>query len=297
VAVIAANVIWGLSPLYYRELAHVPPLEVLSHRTLWSLVFFGAVLALQARLVELPQATRGRGALVKLIVSACLISFNWGVFIWAIQVGRTVEASLGYYIFPVISVVVGMAVFREGMHVGKLIAFALACAAVGVLTYGLGTAPWVSILLALSFAGYGVIKRTTATGPTVSVTAEVVILSPLAVVWLVAVHMGAIGEGGGAFGLSTRETLLLMGSGPLTAAPLILFSYASRRLGFATLGLMLYLNPTLQFLVASLIFAEPITRWHAIALPLIWVALAIYSVEAVARDRAARKSATNASTS
>lgn len=293
-ALIAANVIWGLSPLYYKELAHVPPLEVLSHRTLWSLVFFGAVLALQARLRDLLGAASSRSAVAKLVIAAALITFNWGTFIWAIQVERTVEASLGYYIFPLISVAIGMLFFAEGWQPGKVVAFGLACVAVLVLTYGLGAAPWVSILLALSFAGYGVIKRKTEAGPVVSVTAEVLILAPIALSWLLYVHNQ---PDSGAFGRDLSDSLFLALSGPLTALPLILFSYASRRLGFATLGLVLYLNPTLQFGVAVWVFAEPVTPWHGIALPLIWVALAIYSFDALARERAARRAAMSASTS
>jgi chloramphenicol-sensitive protein RarD len=292
-ALIAANVIWGFSPIYYKELSAVPALELLSHRTLWSLVFFGAILALQGRLGAIPAAARGRHAALKLLVGAGLISINWGLFIWAIQVERAVETSLGYYIFPLISVILGMAVFREGAQPGKIVAFCLAMGAVGVLTYGLGAAPWVSLVLAISFAGYSVIKKTTATGPTVSVTAEVLIMTPFALGWLMVVHAGGAGQ----FGASWHDTVLLIFSGPLTAAPLILFSYASRRMGLATLGLVQYLNPTLQFLVAVLIFLEPVTRWHGIALPLIWVALAVYSVEALARERAARKAGNSASTS
>ncbi|MEL7115467.1 MAG: EamA family transporter RarD [Pseudomonadota bacterium] len=300
-ALVAASVIWGLSPIYYKALAHVPPIEVLSHRTLWSLVFFGSVLAFQARLFDVGRAFKGRNAALKLMLSAMLISFNWGVFIWSIQVGRTVEASLGYYIFPLISVVVGMIVFREGWQAGKLIAFGLACAAVIVLTVGLGAAPWVSIALALSFAAYGVIKKTSETGPTVGVTAEVVLLAPFALAWLAWLHLGlgqtgASDVAGGAFGTSMRDTLLLIFAGPITAAPLILFSYASRRLRFATLGLVLYLNPTLQFLVAVFIFTEPLTLWHGIALPLIWLGLAVYTVSLYASERASRRSDISSST-
>lgn len=272
-ALIAANVIWGLAPIFYKELSHVPPVELLCHRSLWSLVFFGAIVALQGRLGQVRTAFQGRLALPRVMIAATLISFNWGMFIWSIQVERAVEASLGYYIFPLISVLIGSLFFAEGWQRSKVIALALASGAVGVLTLGLGAAPWVALLLAISFACYGVLKRATPTGPVLSVTAEVTLLGPIVLAWLIWVHA----SGGGVFGGSVFDTALLMLSGPLTATPLILFSYASRRLGFGTIGLVQYLNPTLQFGVAVLIFAEPFTRWHAIALPLIWAALAIYS--------------------
>lgn len=292
IALVAANVIWGLSPIFYKALDHVPPPELLAHRTVWSLVFFGALLALQGRLQELARAGRGPGAAWKLVASAGLISINWGLFIWAVQVGRTVETSLGYYILPIIAVALGMVVFRERAEPAKLVAFACAVLAVTVLTYGLGVVPWVPLILAVSFAIYAMIKRVTATGPVVSVTAEVVILTPFALGWLAFVH----GQGDGAFGTAAWDTALLVASGPVTAVPLFLFSYASRRIGFGTLGLAQYINPTLQFLVAWLLFVEPVTIWHAVALPLIWFGLGVYSWAALSRERAARKPSVSAPT-
>jgi chloramphenicol-sensitive protein RarD len=296
-AVVGAGSIWGLSPLYYKLLAHVPPLEVLSHRTLWSLVFFGGVLALQGRLRLVPALILSRD-IVKLVPAAAMISLNWFLFIHAVQTGRGVEASLGYYILPLVVVLLGMVVVGERLRRAQGVAVALAALAVTVLSIGLGAAPVVPLALAFSFGFYALIKRGMAAGPTASVTAEVALLAPLAALWLWGVHAhgwsGIVGRNLATFGASLPDSLLLMFSGPITALPLILFSYGARHASMATVGLVQYLNPTLQFLCATLVFGEVVTFWHAMALPLIWAALAIYSIDSLRQGRAARSSASSA---
>jgi len=300
-AMVGATVIWGLSSMYYKLLAHIPPLEVLSHRTLWSLVFFGTVLALRGRLGEITQLLARPRALGLVALAAVAISANWFGFIYAIQIDRAVEASLGYYIFPLVAVLMGMVLFGEYLTRLKWFAVALAGIAVAVLTLGLGVTPWISLWLAFTFGLYGMIKKRLDAGPTVSVTAEVVVLAPLALVWLWGVHTqgwtGVVGRNLGAFGHSLSDSLLLMFSGVLTATPLMLFTTATRRLPMGTVGVMQYLNPTLQFFVAALVFAEPITRWHWISLPLIWAAVALYSAETLRQDRASRRLSARLSTS
>ncbi|MDZ4095446.1 MAG: EamA family transporter RarD [Paracoccaceae bacterium] len=298
-AMACACTVWGLSPLYYKLLAHVPPLEVLSHRTLWSALFFGLVLTGQGRLHLLPHLLRGRGLPI-VAFAAVMISANWFLFIWSVQIGHTVEASLGYYIFPLVAVLIGVLVFGERLSRGQGLAVGLAVLAVLVLTVGLGVAPWIALALATTFGLYGLIKKRLAAGPVVSVTAEVLVLSPLAIGWLWGVQSGAwdeFGRPGGFFGQDAATSGLLAFSGVLTAGPLILFSYASRRVTMATLGLVQYLNPTLQFLCATLVFAEPFTRWHAVAFLLIWLALALYSWETLRQDRAARSRVASVATS
>ncbi|WP_212526098.1 EamA family transporter RarD [Actibacterium sp. MT2.3-13A] len=297
-AMMGACCIWGLSGLYYKLLAHVPPLEVLSHRTLWSLVFFGIVLAAQGRLGEIARLLRAPRVLALVFLAAVMISTNWFLFIYSVLVGSAMEASLGYYIFPLVAVTLGFVMLGERLSAGKWAAVGLAALAVGVLTWGLGVAPWISLALAFTFGCYGLLKRGAPAGPLVSVTTEVLLLSPLALFWLWGVHVqgweGLVGRNLGTFGHDARDSLILAASGVLTGGPLILFSYASKRVSFATVGLVQYLNPTLQFLVATLAFAEPMTRWHGIAFPLIWIALAIYSWESLRQDRAARRAAVSA---
>ncbi|PTV97296.1 chloramphenicol-sensitive protein RarD [Rhodobacter aestuarii] len=283
-AIVAACVVWGLSGIYYKALSEVPPTEVLAHRTIWSAVFLGAVVAAQGRGAVLWAALRSR-ALRVLLVAAVVISINWFGFIWSVQNGHAVEASLGYYIFPLVAVALGMAVFGEKMGRAQGMAVAIAAVAVGYLTWALGAAPWIALLLAGTFGLYGLIKKRIEVPPVISVLAEVVILVPLAVGLLAAKHFGWFGlpPHSGAFGQSLSHSVMLAFSGILTGGPLMLFSYAARRVRMATLGLVQYLNPTLQFLVAVVVFAEPFTAAHAVAFPLIWGALALYSAASLRR--------------
>lgn len=300
VAMIAVSAIWGVIPLYYHLLAHVPPLEILSHRTLWSFLFFGAVLAAQHRLGAVPWLLRGRSAWV-VAIGALMISTNWFVFILAIQIGKVVESSLGYYIFPLVAVSLGVVFLGERLSRGQVWAVGLAALAVVVLTLGLGVAPWIALILAFSFGLYGLVKKQLSAGPVVSVTAEVALLAPLALVWLAGLHSGlwqdGSGRAGAVFGRDWVTTALLMLSGPLTAGPLILFSYASRRITLSSVGLIQYINPTLQFLCAVLVLGEGITPWHGVAFTLIWAALALYTLESWRQDRASRNAARSAGTS
>ncbi|GHE00367.1 RarD [Defluviimonas sp. 20V17] len=293
-AMIAACTFWGASALYYRLLDGLPAIEVLAHRTLWSALFFGVVLAFQGRLGQVARLLRGRRAAITL-TAALMISANWFLFIFSVQINHVMQASLGYYIFPLVAVLIGVVVFRERIGMAQALAVALAGAAVLVLALGLGVTPWISLALAGSFGCYGLIKKWLDAGPVVSVTAEVLMLSPLALAYLAGLGAG-LWPGGPApvFGADARTALLLAFSGVLTGGPLILFSYAARRVNMATMGLLQYINPTLQFVVATLVFAEPFTRWHLIAFALIWTALAIYSAAALRQDRAARRAAASA---
>lgn len=288
-AIVLACTIWGCATLYYKALSHVPALEVLSHRTLWTLLFFGILLRLQSRFAAVPALIRGplRG---RVWLAAGIVAFNWGLFIWAIQTGHAVQASLGYYIFPLVSVVLGMAVLGERLGRGQGAAVALAAFAVAVLTWGLGAAPWVALALAFSFAPYMLVKKQLSAPAAVSVTAEVMVLAPLAILYL-------IWQGGGLFGQDLFTTLMLPLSGLITGGPLILFSWGAQRVRLSTLGLVQYLNPTLQMVSAVAVFGEPVTVWHKVAFALIWAALAIYSLESWRQDRASRRAAASAGTS
>lgn len=270
--------LWGVSPIFYRALADVPAAEVLAHRTIWSLVLFGAVLAAQGRLATLPRALASRH-LGRIVLAALMISLNWGVFIWSVQNDHVMESSLGYYIFPLAAVILAIAVFRERLHPEQRMAVILAALAVGLLTWGLGAAPWISLILAASMGVYGVVKKALPLDPVLSVTAEVAVLSPLALGWLAALHAGWLppAAGTGRFGDGLGVTTLLILSGPMTAVPLMLFALGAQRANLATVGLIGYVNPTLQLLCAVVLFGEPFTIWHGIAFAMIWTALALYS--------------------
>lgn len=291
--VLIACVIWGLAPLYYRYLSRIPAAEMLAQRTLWSAVTFGVLMAGQGRLGLLVQAARGP-ELPRILLTALLISFNWGVFIWAIQNGHAIEAGLGYYIFPLMAVVLGVATFGERLGRLQAVAVGLAAAAVGLLTWGLGVAPWLALALAASFAAYTRTKKGLRTDATASVTLEVLVLVPFALAYLIWLQLSS---GQGAFGRDTEATLLLPLTGIITAGPLILFSSGAQKVRLSTLGLAQYLNPTLQVICAALIMGDPFTRWHVGALGLIWAALILYSAQGWRQDRRAAKPASTPATS
>lgn len=273
-AMVVACIVWGLSPLYYKLLVSVPPIELLSHRTIWSLVLFALVLFIQGRLRGALGVLGNRNIMATLFIAALMIAFNWFVFIYSIQINRATESSLGYFIFPLVSVIFGVVLFREKLGRAQMFAVMLAAVAVLILTYGLGQVPWIALSVSVSFGIYGVIKKSLSIPAIVTVTLEVLLLSPIALMILYLHHAS---DSGGQFGQSLSVSLLLILSGPMTATPLILFSYATRRVALATVGILQYINPSLQFLCATVLFLEPLSLWHAIAFPLIWAALALYS--------------------
>ena len=279
-AVLASGLIWGFSPIYYKLLTHVPPIELLAHRVLWSVIFFVFLLGFQRRLGALRTAITTRRSVATLFLGTCLIGANWYTFIWSIQVEKAAEASLGYFIFPLVVVAMGWIGFGERLSRLQNIAIALAVAAVILMTLSKGLFPWIALVIALSFSLYGYVKKTILTGPVVSVTAEVLLLVPLAVAVLYFVHR----EGAGSFGKAGFDTLLFIVSGPLTATPLIFFTYAAKRISMATLGLSNYLNPTIQFFCAIVIFNEPINSVQFFSFAMIWLALALYSREGFRKE-------------
>lgn len=282
-AVLGAAVIWGLSPIFYKALSHVPPLDVLSHRMIWSLVFFGIVLALQGRLTEIPAVFSDRRRTLLIVLASLFIAVNWALFIWAVQVGLTTQSSLGYYIYPLLSVLLGRLIFAEKLTGMQWAALGIVGIAVTVLTVGVGSLPWVALALAGTFAIYGALKKGLDLGPVLSVTIEVLLVSPIALLVLWMSNSG----GTPVFGGDLSTFLLLAFAGPMTAVPLILFSYGSKRMKMGSVGLILYLNPTLQFLSAVYLFSEPFSIWHLVAFIMIWLALGIYSASGLRQSRPA----------
>ena len=292
-AVLGSAVIWGLSPLFYKALSHVPALDVLAHRMIWSLVFFAVILAAQGRLQGVRATFSDRRTSVLLIAASAIIAINWALFIWAIQAGLTTQSSVGYYIYPLISVLFGFVLFGERLSRVQWLAIGVVTLAVGLLTWGIGALPWVALVLAISFAIYGVLKKQLDIGPVLSVTTEVLLVVPFAVIYLVYRAQSGVPV----FGNDLWTLALLVVSGPMTAFPLILFGYGAKRMKMATVGLILYLNPTLQFACGVFVFAEPFTGWHLAAFALIWLALAIYSTAAWRQEKARRSASRQVSAS
>jgi len=274
VAMVLASIIWGLSAIYYKQLSGIPPLEVLCHRTLWSVIVFIFILRLQDRLQDLKLVFLNKKLILGLFWAAAMISINWFFFIWSVHNDRATEASFGYYIFPLVAVLFGLIFFNEQLSLMKWCSVFLAIFAVTTLAISQNILPFVALVLSVTFGIYGALKKQINLGPVLSVTTEVILLLPLAITFLLYWHS----SGFGSFGKDIETTSLLIFSGPMTAVPLMLFSYAARRVQMTSLGIIQYLNPSLQFLVAVFIFAEPFGVSQGIAFGLIWLALFIYTL-------------------
>jgi chloramphenicol-sensitive protein RarD len=232
----------------------------------------------------------------RVALAGAIVALNWGLFIFAIQAGYAIQASLGYYIFPLVTVVMGVVLLGERLSRAQGAAVMLAALAVGLLTWGLGVAPWMALALAFSFAPYMLIKKKLDAPAAVSVTAEVALIAPFALALLVWAAFGGqiFGRAGGWFGADLYSTLMLPVTGIITGVPLVLFSWGAQRVRLSTLGLVQYLNPTLQAFSAVVVMGEPFTPWHGAAFGLIWMALAVYSFEVWRQDRRQQRAARNA---
>ncbi|MBK6899260.1 MAG: EamA family transporter RarD [bacterium] len=269
---------WGFVPLYFKAVSHVAPLEVLAHRVLWSLVLLSALLAARGRIPLLVKLLRDRRTLAVLGLTTLLIAANWLVFIWAVANDHVLQASFGYFITPLLNVLLGVVVLKERLRRSQALAVALAGLGVLWLSWRLGGLPVISLALAASFSLYGLLRKLIRPDGTLGLAAETLLLAPAALGWLL-VREGSTGTAflhGGA-----GTALLLAAGGIVTALPLIWFAEAARRLRYATVGFLQYLSPTLQFLLAVALFHEPFTASHGVAFGLIWAALGLYSWDAL----------------
>ncbi|GAA3702999.1 EamA family transporter RarD [Sphingomonas cynarae] len=275
-----AYILWGLLPLYLKLLTGVPAVQVLAHRVVWSLLLLAIVVLVLGRLRTVRAAARGR-TLALLGASATLIAINWLTYIWAVQHAHVLEASLGYFINPLVNVALGVAVLGERVSRVQRVAVGIAAAGVLVMALSGGGAIWISLVLAVSFGLYGLIRKVAAIDALGGLTIETLLLAPLSLVVLA--YAGAAGNA--AFGQERSADLLLILAGPVTAAPLLLFAAAARRLTLATLGLLQYLGPTLQFAEAVLIFGEPLRPVHIVTFAAIWTGCALYAWDAWRQSR------------
>jgi chloramphenicol-sensitive protein RarD len=280
----AAYGAWGFFPLYFKALGGLPALEVLGHRVAWSAIVVAGYVAVVGRGREAARALRTPATLRLLAVTTCLIAFNWGIYVWAVNAGRIVEASLGYYVNPLVNVLLGALFLGETLSRPSRWAVALAAAGVAVLAVRVGTVPWIPLSLATSFGLYGLLRKRAQVDPVTGLLVETLLLMPAAVAWLAALAA----QGTGAFATAPRISLLLAAAGPITALPLVWFGLAVHRLRLATVGFIQYVTPSTQLLLATSLYGEPFTRWHAVAFGLIWASLAVYTAEAAWRQRAAR---------
>ena len=280
---LGAYLAWGISPIYFKALARVPPLEILAHRVVWSLLLLAGLLAASRRLGPLGRVLADRRRLALLAGTAALLSVNWFIYIWAVNSGRLLEASLGYFVNPLVNVLLGVLFLGERLSVPQRWAVALASAGVLVLLLRLGTFPWVSLSLAISFGLYGLLRKRAAIGALEGLLVETAWIAPASLAYLL--RLGASGDG--AFGSGASTTALLVAAGAVTALPLLWFNHGVARLRLSTIGLVQYVAPTTQFLLAVLAYREPFGSAHAAAFAFIWASLAVYSADALARTRRA----------
>jgi len=272
-----AYLIWGLMPLYMKAVAEMSPIEIVAHRVIWSIPIAGVVLVLLKRTADLKVALRSPRTLMLGALTAALIATNWSIYVYAIEVNHAVDAALGYYINPLLNVLLGAVFLKERFNRAQIAALGLAVIGVGILTVHNGGLPWISLALALSFGSYGFLRKTLPIGPAQGFMLEVLLLLPVAIgliIYYAVTGEGHFGFASGHFGVNTA---LLMLAGPFTAAPLILYSNGAKLLRFSTIGLMQYLTPTMVFLIALFVFHEPFTLVELVAFGFIWGGLAIYT--------------------
>lgn len=280
---IGSFALWGVMPLYWHLLKAVPSLQIVLHRIAWSAVFVCGWLFWKHGRGWLGRVLAQPKLALMLAASGVLIASNWGLYIWAVNAGHVVETSLGYFINPLLNVVIGVAFLRERLNAMQWVSVALAAAGVLWLTFNYGSFPWIALALAGSFALYGLIRKLAAVNSVVGMGVESAYLFVPALAWLLWSEAGGAGGFGAGYGAWVDG--LLVFSGVLTALPLVGFAYAVRRIPLSTVGLLQYLAPTLQLLIGVLVFHEPFGRDRAIGFAFIWVALAVFAADGVRRSR------------
>jgi len=275
-----AFILWGLSPVYFKELSHVDAMEFLVHRMGWSFLFLVFLLFFRRTIKnfgrEIYQISTDKKLLLLLFLSAILISSNWLVFIWAVSHDKVMETSLGYFINPLMNVALGMLVLGERLSRVKLIAVFLAFIGVLYMVIEGGEFPWIALYLAASFAIYGLIRKKIHIGALIALWVEMLILLPFAVVYMIYISQTTPE---GAVGYDNYTLFMLILSGAVTAVPLVFFTSAAKRLPLSTIGLIQYIAPTLSLLLAVFLWHEPFTRTHLITFVFIWSGLVIYSMD------------------
>jgi chloramphenicol-sensitive protein RarD len=277
---LSAYLLWGFLPLYMKAMAHISPAEVIAHRILWSIPVAGLLLIVLKRTDDLKKAIRNPRMLGMAAVTATLISLNWGIYVWAIGAGHALDTALGYFINPLFSILLGAVMLKERLKQTQVAALALVVVAVVILTVEAGRLPIVALALTFSWGFYAFFRKTLPIGPNQGFLLEVLLLSPIAIAYLVYLYL----QGGGHFLMgSTTDTILLASAGLVTAVPLILYANGAKLLRLSTIGIMQYIAPSMIFITAVFVFHEPFSPAKAIAFPLIWVALVIYTLPMLKR--------------
>ena len=287
---LGAYLLWGVLPLYFKAMARVPSTEIVAHRVVWSLLFLALLAAILKRWDGVRRALASPKMLATLTLTAALIAANWLIWVWAVMNGHVLEGSLGYYLNPLVNVLLGVVLLKERLSMGQVFAVVLAAAGVAVLALGAGGALWISLSLAASFALYGFFRKIAPVDAIEGLLIETAILAPAGLGWILWLRS----EGQSGFGVDVTTDVLLILAGAVTAIPLLLFTAAAKRLAYSTLGFLQYIAPSLQFLLAVLVFGERLTVAHMVCFGAIWTALIIFASEGIRKTRAASRARSDA---
>jgi len=275
-AALGAYVLWGLVPIFFKQLGGVPALEIIAHRVVWSLLLVGGLLALRGRLAPVWRHAQNPRTLLHAALAAALVMTNWFIFVWAVNVDRILETSLGYFITPLVSIVLGVVVLHERLRPRQWAAVILAVTGVALEGWRIGGLPWVSLALAATFGSYGLLRKQLPVDAAGGLLLETACAAPFAALYLL--WLGTMGNMGH-FGQTVTIDALLVASGAVTAIPLLLFAIGARRLPLATMGFLQYVAPSLSFLVAIFFYAEPMNLSRLLAFAAIWAGLALYTAD------------------
>lgn len=279
---ISAFLLWGVFPIYWKILRHVPSTQILAHRVIWSLGLLVLLLSIQGRWRDTRILAPFYPNTLIFIITAFILASNWLIYIWAINSGQIVESSLGYFINPLVNVFLGMAILRERIYRWQKLSLMLALVGVLFLIFRYGRIPWIALVLAFTFGTYGLLRKTSRAGSMVGLFFDTAILLPIVLAYLLILAS----HGSGSFLCIDRRTdILLMGSGVVTAIPLLLFAHGARRIPYSAVGFFQYIAPTGQLLIGVFLYGEPFTSTHAISFGFIWIAIAIYSFSTFALYR------------
>ncbi len=280
---VGAYALWGILPIYFKAIAEVGPVDIVAHRVIWSVPFLAVLIALFGGFGDVRAAFRSRRTLAFLSVTAVLIAVNWLLYVYAVTSGHILASSLGYYLNPLINVLMGRALLSERLSRLQWAAVAIAAAGISGLAFQAIGQLWISLALAITFATYGLLRKIAPVEAVAGLAVETGLLFPFALIWL---GRGLV-AGQSFFGPANRDAPLLLLAGIVSTVPLILFTAAARRLAYSTLGMLQFIAPTLQFLCAVLLYDEQLTRWHALAFGCIWLALALYVIALLRAPKAA----------
>ena len=279
---LGAYTLWGIAPMYFKQLTQVPAYEILTHRVIWSFLLLLALLSMLKLWPRVRAILRQPRYLALLTLSSCIIGLNWLVFIWAVNNNHMLDASLGYYINPLFNIVLAMLFLGERFRPVQWVAVALAASGVVIQLVVFGSLPWVALVLAISFGFYGLIRKKVPVDPVTGLMLETLVLLPLAAIYLFVFADSTTSQ----MSTNTLNTnLWLISAGIVTTAPLLLFAGAAKRLRLSTLGFFQYIGPSLMFLLAVLIYDEPFTQDKVITFALIWLSLVIYSWDGIKQRR------------